>query len=71
MSERKIYTGKQGKTYTAIDSPLGQGGEGAVFKIQEDPSMVIKVFWEEYRTPEREKKLIAMTDMHLPDNLTA
>lgn len=70
MSGKKKYTGQSGQKYIALEPSLGKGGEGAVYRIKDNDSLVLKIFFEEKRTQEREKKLTAMTDMHLPDALT-
>ena len=40
----KSYTGKSGKTYRLEDVPLGQGGEGAVYALSNDPDHVAKLY---------------------------
>lgn len=40
----KSFTGKHGKVYRLEDNPLGQGGEGAVYAIKEEPNLVAKLY---------------------------
>ena len=54
------YVGKTGTKYYVSDNPIASGGEGVVSKIDNYPSYVAKVFKDDRRTFDREKKLNAM-----------
>lgn len=38
------FIGRQGKTYTVVEPPLGKGGEGTVYRIVGMTDYVLKVF---------------------------
>lgn len=60
------YQGISGKSYT-IDKKLGGGGEGDIYKIVSEDSLVAKVFKEEKRTSLREEKLKLMVQAKLTE----
>ena len=62
------YIGTTGKVYTTIEPALGKGGEGSIYKIQQLPNCVLKVFLPVKRTESRHKKLLAMIASNLPDD---
>ena len=62
-----IFKGKSGKTYTAVDPPLGKGGEGTVYEVEGMPGYVLKIYAPEKRNEERLHKLTAMLASPLPD----
>ena len=62
------YIGTTGKMYTTVEPALGKGGEGSVYKIQQMPNCVLKVFLPTKRTETRHKKLLAMIATNLPDD---
>jgi len=41
---------------------LGSGGEGTVYSITDNPDLCVKIYHEQKRTPELEKKIKAMID---------
>lgn len=59
------YKGFNGKTYTAIEPALGKGGEGAIYRLSENPTFVIKVFNERNRTEYKHEKILAMLNTPL------
>lgn len=61
----QTYIGKRGKTYTILEPPLGRGGEGEVFRIENQPDLVMKVYRKNLRTESREKKIQAMVKIDL------
>lgn len=62
------YKGKSGKTYTAVEPPLGKGGEGTVYEVEGMPNYVLKIYAPEKRNEERLHKLTAMLASPLPDD---
>lgn len=54
-----VYIGRPGRDAgTFVLGPLlGEGGEGRVFSVQDDPQTVVKVFDAEHRTLHRQQKL--------------
>lgn len=62
-----IFKGKSGKTYTAVEPPLGKGGEGTVYEVEGMPGYVLKIYAPEKRNEERLHKLTAMLASPLPD----
>lgn len=56
----KSYTGKTNKVYQLEDTPIGQGGEGAVYAISNDPDRVAKLYHEhkKFRTEDERKELL-------------
>ncbi|WP_285008833.1 protein kinase domain-containing protein [Pedobacter faecalis] len=63
----QIYQGIRGKHYSA-GPKIGQGGEGAVFAIQGEDTLVIKIYTEKL-DPDKSEKLIYMASM-VSDELT-
>lgn len=57
----EIYTGLNEKKYT-VGRKIGQGGEGAVFEINEDPSLVAKIYTDPLDSAKTEK-IVFMTSM--------
>lgn len=62
------FKGKSGKTYTAVEPPLGKGGEGTVYEVEGMPGYVLKIYASEKRNEERLHKLTAMLASPLPDD---
>lgn len=60
MSES--YIGKSGKLYKVIERAIGQGGEGAVYRIEGEANYVLKVFKENRRSETRHRKLLEMVN---------
>lgn len=52
--------------YSLESSPIGQGGEGNIFRVQGKPDIVAKIYHAGKTTPETEKKLGVMVS-HPPD----
>ena len=38
------FKGKSGRTYTAVEPPLGKGGEGTVYEVEGMPGYVLKIY---------------------------
>lgn len=62
------FKGKSGKTYTAVEPPLGKGGEGTVYEVEGMSGYVLKIYASEKRNEERLHKLTAMLASPLPDD---
>lgn len=62
------FKGKSGRTYTAVEPPLGKGGEGTVYEVEGMPGYVLKIYASEKRNEERLHKLTAMLASPLPDD---
>lgn len=62
------FKGKSGRTYTAVEPPLGKGGEGTVYEVEGMPGYVLKIYAPEKRNEERLHKLTAMLASPLPDD---
>ncbi|MBR1739681.1 MAG: hypothetical protein IJ737_05240 [Ruminococcus sp.] len=61
--KNRVFTDpSSNKTFTLSEKPLSSGGEGAVYSVEGDDSIVAKVYFEHRRTPERERKLQAMME---------
>ena len=50
----------QSKQSITLDTRLGGGGEGEVWAIRESGDLVAKIYHPDKRTPERQRKLLAM-----------
>jgi len=59
------YSGKTSTVYQ-IDRFLGGGTEGKVYTLLNQPDAVAKIFESTYRTPDREKKLLALQQNPVP-----
>lgn len=57
--------GGTNRSYTIVSSPIASGGEGEIYEIEENQEQVLKIFREEKRTWEKEKKLRTMIGYHL------
>ena len=57
----KSYTGKNHKTYYLEDTPIGQGGEGAVYAVSNAPDLVAKLYHphKKFQTEASRKELQA------------
>lgn len=68
----KRYVGKSGKIYTLEDDPLGKGGEGAVYPVRFEPSLVAKIYHAdkkldtEAKRRELQEKVETMCAMNIP-----
>lgn len=62
------FKGKSGRTYTAVEPPLGKGGEGTVYEVEGMPGYVLKIYAPEKRNEGRLHKLTAMLASPLPDD---
>ena len=71
MMIQRTFTGRKGFVYTSSNSPIGRGGEGEIYSIDNDPLHVLKIFYPEKRSDETYRKLCVMTDMHLTQKLSA
>ena len=54
------YQGMNGMTYSVEEQKLASGGEGAIYAVQGNPTVVAKIFREGKRTVQREQKLRIM-----------
>lgn len=54
------YKGYSGKTYRTQDTPFAGGGEGSIYEIVGTSDYVAKIFKQDKRTMERERKLSIM-----------
>lgn len=59
------YQGITGITYITGDNRIARGGEGSIYPIQNQNTMVVKIFKPEKRTANREEKLKAMVKTKL------
>ncbi len=62
------FHGVNGKYYKTIEPALGKGGEGSVYRIENMPNFVLKMFSESKRTESRHRKLLAMIDTPIEKN---
>lgn len=53
----RFESAKQGTGHLVLGPAIGEGGEGRVFSVQDDPGAVVKVFDSEHRTVHRQEKL--------------
>lgn len=67
----RTFTGRTGYVYTVSTEAVGRGGEGEIYRIDNDPSHVLKIFYPEKRTDSSYRKLCAMTDMQLSQKLSS
>ena len=63
-----IFKGKNGTSYK-IKSIIGKGGEGYIYQINGMPNFVLKAFFNSKRTKEKERKLLAMLEIPLSNNI--
>ena len=56
------YFGLFGNVYTTEEKPLGEGGEGKIFRVIGDDSRVIKIYHSHILSKELEQKLRYMAD---------
>lgn len=67
----KTYYGKNGTKYKLYEKPLGTGGEGSVYNIENDSHHVAKIYHEakkfdtEAKRTELQKKIETMLSMHI------
>lgn len=57
-----LYRGKGGKQYNLEQTPFAGGGEGKIYNIIGQPSLVAKLYKANHNTIEKEKKLVVMVD---------
>ncbi len=67
----KIYNGKNKSVYRLYDKPLGTGGEGAVYEIENDSQHVAKIYHEakKFDTEEKRQTLRAKIETMISMNI--
>ena len=64
-----IFKGKNGTSYKIIEPAIGKGGEGYIYQINGMPNFILKAFFNSKRTKEKERKLLAMLEIPLSNNI--
>lgn len=65
-----IYTGLSGRTYVLEEKRIGSGGEGIIYRVIDDNTIVAKIYKENKRDIYREEKLKAMVCRNLSKDQT-
>lgn len=63
------FRGKGGIGYIIIEPAIGKGGAGSVYKINRISGCVIKIFADSKRTETKHRKLLAMINSFIPDDV--
>ncbi|MCR5625005.1 MAG: hypothetical protein K6G11_07165 [Lachnospiraceae bacterium] len=62
-----VYFGIKKKSYETHEDRIGNGGEGSIYTLVNNKEQVAKLYKEQYRTKNREEKLLTMIQYNLSD----